>query len=232
MTAEQLEEFRTHGVIALRQELRKDQYEPVRQHVLSELKRLKVWSGGKASQGAMKGVPMFQQVTRLSQSIRYDGLRERIVSADLLHRMQQLAGNSRLSAQEPQLLVSPPNQGEWSFDGLNWHTDITPPADGRLPGVQVFALLDDVAPKGGGTLVVAGSQGVKRGSGTAYGILHDVLRQGDAVPDRLTALGYSLVEMSGRAGDVYLMDLRLLHSPSVNSLSRPRIMATSRYFVA
>jgi hypothetical protein len=35
--------------------------------------------------------------------------------------------------------------------------------------------------------------------------------------------------MSGRAGDVYLMDMRLLHTPSINSTNKVRMMATVRY---
>jgi hypothetical protein len=38
-----------------------------------------------------------------------------------------------------------------------------------------------------------------------------------------------IVELSGRAGDVYLMDLRVLHSPSINASRNIRMMATNRY---
>jgi hypothetical protein len=36
--------------------------------------------------------------------------------------------------------------------------------------------------------------------------------------------------MSGRAGDVFLMDMRALHTPSVNSTTHMRMMATCRFF--
>lgn len=45
---------------------------------------------------------------------------------------------------------------------------------------------------------------------------------------RLQALGVDVVEMSGRAGDVYLMDMRLLHTPSINATRQMRLMATTR----
>ena len=35
--------------------------------------------------------------------------------------------------------------------------------------------------------------------------------------------------MSGRAGDVFLMDMRVLHTPSVNLSSHIRMMATTRF---
>lgn len=42
--------------------------------------------------------------------------------------------------------------------------------------------------------------------------------------------GIDIIEMSGRAGDVFLMDLRVLHTPSVNSTKNVRMMATTRFF--
>ena len=47
----------------------------------------------------------------------------------------------------------------------------------------------------------------------------------------LQELGIALVEMSGRAGDVFLMDMRVLHTPSINSTANVRMMATSRCFL-
>ncbi|MNW05772.1 hypothetical protein D3C71_2020730 [compost metagenome] len=45
----------------------------------------------------------------------------------------------------------------------------------------------------------------------------------------LSASDTEIIEMSGRAGDVFLMDMRVLHTPSVNSTSRIRMMATTRF---
>lgn len=36
--------------------------------------------------------------------------------------------------------------------------------------------------------------------------------------------------MSCRASDVFLMDLHVLHAPSVNSTKNVRMMATTRFF--
>ncbi len=35
--------------------------------------------------------------------------------------------------------------------------------------------------------------------------------------------------MTGTAGDVYLMDMRILHAPSVNATTRARLVVTGRY---
>jgi len=37
--------------------------------------------------------------------------------------------------------------------------------------------------------------------------------------------------MSGNAGDVFLIDMRLLHTPSINSTKNMRVMAASRCFL-
>jgi hypothetical protein len=39
------------------------------------------------------------------------------------------------------------------------------------------------------------------------------------------------VEMTGEAGDVYFMDLRVLHTIAPNTLQVPRVMLTQRYLL-
>jgi len=41
-----------------------------------------------------------------------------------------------------------------------------------------------------------------------------------------------VVELTGAPGDVWLMDLRALHSASMNTSSRPRVMVTQRFLRA
>jgi ectoine hydroxylase-related dioxygenase (phytanoyl-CoA dioxygenase family) len=51
------------------------------------------------------------------------------------------------------------------------------------------------------------------------------------VERNLHELGIAIVEMPGRAGDVYLMDMRLLHTPSINATKNVRMMATTRFLL-
>lgn len=102
--------------------------------------------------------------------------------------------------------------------------------------MQAFILIDDVQPQGGSTLALAGSHKlhyVSRGSNA-----HEILRRDSdfgSMPEKylkpqiVAGTQIQIVEMSGRAGDVYLMDLRVLHSPSVNATKHIRMMATNRY---
>jgi hypothetical protein len=48
-------------------------------------------------------------------------------------------------------------------------------------------------------------------------------------PETLRRYNTEIVEMSGRAGDVFLMDMRVLHTPSVNLAKNIRMMATTRF---
>ena len=119
--------------------------------------------------------------------------------------------------------------------------------------MQVFTFLDTVKPRGGGTLVVAGS--------------HRLLNQGRfirskelrrllcrevffrelysedpvSVDDRLRLLDQTgtvgdvaleLVELTGAPGDAYFTDLRVLHTGTPNTAAHPRIMATHRFMRA
>jgi hypothetical protein len=38
-----------------------------------------------------------------------------------------------------------------------------------------------------------------------------------------------IVEMHGNAGDVYVMDMRVVHSPSINARNKARMMLTCRF---
>jgi ectoine hydroxylase-related dioxygenase (phytanoyl-CoA dioxygenase family) len=139
----------------------------------------------------------------------------------------------------PQLLATPPNAAAWSLPS-GWHVDVPRLASGRSPGLQVFVLLDDVAPGGGGTVAIAGAHRLLNDRG--FLTIRDVRKRlsaepffGDPLRPALSHVGdvrLELVEMAGAAGDVYAMDLRVLHSAAVNASERPRLMATHRYLRA
>lgn len=144
----------------------------------------------------------------------------------------------------PQLLFTLPNADTWTVP-TGWHADFPRLASGRRPGLQLFACLDTVEPRGGGTLVVAGS--------------HLLLNEGRVIktkeitrllrreaffqalfsdgperphlnhPGKTGDVTLELVELTGAPGDVYLMDLRVLHAATPNASAHPRIMATHRF---
>jgi ectoine hydroxylase-related dioxygenase (phytanoyl-CoA dioxygenase family) len=230
MTPEQISTFRDSGYLLLRQALPRKQVEPIKSHVLDELKRLRIWSSGKALSAPIKEAPAFQQIAKLSSLIRQDDLHTRVIDKDTLATIVSLAG-ARLVPAQNQFLISLPKQGEWSLNGLSWHTDISPAGHRHVPGIQAFVLLDDVKPRGGATLAIAGSH-VLADQPEPYRRVREVLRSKGDWQTELHRRNLSIVEMSGHAGDVYLMDMRLLHTPSINASGRLRIMATVRYLPA
>jgi ectoine hydroxylase-related dioxygenase (phytanoyl-CoA dioxygenase family) len=116
-------------------------------------------------------------------------------------------------------------------EGLDWHRDLSGSATARVPGIQAFVLLDDVSPHGGATLALAGSHRLNGQSRSKQNI--DRLLK-DNPDSGMAADGVDLfvLEMSGAMGDVYLMDMRLAHTPSINATRHVRLMATVRFFTA
>lgn len=223
VTPEQASFFRDQGYLLLRCALKKQIVQPVKTHVLNELKRLKIWSGDRTLSDRIKGVPPFKQVTTLGQLINYPGLKYRLMSQSLVSAMHRLAGVSLVPEQEAQLLLSLPNQGDWTLEGLSWHRDISQSRLGQFPGIQAFILIDDVLPHGGATLALAASHRI---TGKSQGKQNDDIARAMKVGD----IDLSILEMAGKAGDVYLMDMRVIHTPSINSTQHVRMMATIRYF--
>lgn len=201
----------------------------LRNKVLAELKRLKAWDAGRILSPALRDLPAFQQVARLSALVKVPGLHEAVATPELCAFVGRLAGRTLAAGQGTQLLLSLPLQGAWTLQGLNWHVDVAAQPAERLPGIQAFVLLDDVAPRGGATLAVVGSHRFRARSPEAAS-LRELLKASTDPQEGLRQAGLAVLEMSGRAGDVFLMDMRLLHAPSINATRQLRMMATARFF--
>lgn len=141
----------------------------------------------------------------------------------------------------------------WRVPHKSWHFDV-PVWGSRdtFPGVRLFALLEPVESHGGATLAVAGSHRLAQQAAQDAGGPHPLssaelrrsfmrssawmreLLSGGAEPERTVRLvagphterGIELqvVELTGEAGDVFTMDLRLLHAASANCGPRPRVV--------
>jgi ectoine hydroxylase-related dioxygenase (phytanoyl-CoA dioxygenase family) len=149
----------------------------------------------------------------------------------------------------PALLFTLPNATTWTLPHQNWHVDRPRLPEGGVPGVQIFAILERVEAGGGGTLAVMGShrllnEGVRMSSTD----LRKKLKReayfselmSNSTDDRmrfLNEIGHvgdvelKVAEMTGEPGDVYFMDMRVLHTISPNKLRVPRIMLTQRYLL-
>ena len=171
-------------------------------------------------------------------------------------------GPRRESRNWGQALVTLPldRQQDWLVPGSVWHFDHAYPMPGRIDGVNVFLLIDDVEFGGGGTAVVRNSP-----------LLMDrFLAEGGAVLDRVSCQNREFLNshpwlrglkatrrdwsvdrnrdyledtdvdgisarvetLHGNAGDVFVCHPALFHAPSMNVRQRPRMMRTQRIRVA
>lgn len=228
MNATQRDLFEINGYLRLPGFHPKTRLAGIRRAVLDEVKQSSERPGASK---ALRRLPIFQQIGQLSSLVKVRDLHTTLMTPELVDVIRQLAEPSPFTIQDTQLLLSPPNQGPWALAGLNWHVDVAADRHDRLPGVQAFFLIDDVVPHGGATLAIAGSHRLIHSGPGSYAELREALRSRVDPEPRLQALGVELLEMSGQAGDVFLMDMRLLHTPSVNAARNVRMMATSRCLV-
>ncbi|QTD54884.1 phytanoyl-CoA dioxygenase family protein [Parasphingorhabdus cellanae] len=170
-----------------------------------------------------------------------------LVSEELVKVAEGLLGEPvRPLAPGQQILFTLPEAVSWSVPNDVWHVDVPRLGDLGPSGVQMFTFLDDVQPKGGGTLVLAGShrlmnnshhlrsKELKRllGREKYFQSLFDANRKPithlEDTAGSVDDVDLEVVELTGQIGDVYFMDLRMLHTPAPNSAQTPRVMLTCR----
>ena len=179
-----------------------------------------------------------------------------LFTVELVDTIVELAGGRsvRPMGNRGQYLVTMPNADEWTVPPTVWHVDLPRLPSNCLVGIQVFTFLSDVVPGGGGTLVVAGSHRLlnngsrvrsknikKRLRRLPY--FRDLMSKQSVDRERfLTEPGTAqdpdegdvslrVVELCGKPGDVYLTDMRLLHTLAPNATSEPRVMFTHRFVI-
>ena len=239
LTDAQKRELEARGVIRLAGMLPAEPVRAVRKAVLQRLAERRLWPV-EVRREPMPHWPDFG-VTTKQIGKRHPELEALFELPQVTAPIEDLFAGAtidRAMFSRPQLLVTLPNAAEWSAANSGWHSDLPRLASGGRPGVQLFVLLDDVAPHGGGTLVVAGSHrlfddGRFIRAKDLSGLLEDIPFFRDVWAGGEPGGGeFEVIEMTGAAGDAWLMDLRLLHSAAPNAASTPRLMATWRYLRA
>ena len=166
------------------------------------------------------------------------------VVAQLLDRQKTFTG-----MEVPQPLFTLPNSDKWDVPHDVWHLDAPRLPNWGIPGIQIFTFLNTVAPAGGGTLVVAGSHRLVNGSERIRSrdvkrrlkkepYFRDLMSKTAANRDRFLQnvercgdVDVQVLELVGQPGDVYFVDLRVLHAPAPNATLVPRVMLTRRFFL-
>jgi ectoine hydroxylase-related dioxygenase (phytanoyl-CoA dioxygenase family) len=253
LTSRQHAEFRRRGVLRLEGLLPVDAVRRAREAVLRQLERLGFWRDGAWRLDAASR-PRFPDKGFKARQIgnKHPEVEALLETPALLAVVDALLDGrpfDRAIHKRPQVLVTLPNADAWSVP-TGWHVDAARLPSGESPGVQLFGFLDTVAPRGGGTLVVAGSHrllndGHARSTSEIRRCLQrepvfrDLYAEGpDAAAARTRRLGETgvagdvelqVVELTGAPGDAWLVDLRTLHAVAPNAVARPRMMVTHRF---
>jgi ectoine hydroxylase-related dioxygenase (phytanoyl-CoA dioxygenase family) len=201
---------------------------------MSELERMKIRTGGKWHLRQFDNIPTFQIGAKISQRVRPSESLSQIITGELIEATGKLANTKIVvTKQQPTLLFTPPQKLPWNVPATDWHVDVAARPDGKIPGVQAFVILNDLLSKGGATMAIAGSHRIL--NLRKEDLFRDLFspnapnRDRFMKPIQVNGVEIKIVEMVGKAGDIYLMDMRILHSPSINASNQPRLMLTNRY---
>jgi hypothetical protein len=254
LTPAQLDEFDRRGVLRLAGLLSADRVRRAREHVQRRLARIGLWKDGAWCLGGAPRPRWPATGLKMSKVIgnKHPDVVALLDEPALLSAVEALLNRcafDRSVYRRPQVLITLPNCDTWTLP-TGWHVDTPRLASGKAPGVQLFAFLDAVEPRGGGTLVIAGSHRLLNerrfirvkelrrllcreaffrelysGAPVSVKDRTHLLHRTGAVGD----VGLEVVELTGAPGDANLIDLRVLHSGAPNAADRPRIMVTHRF---
>jgi len=251
LTGSQRAEFQTRGLLRLDGFLPADRVAQARGVVLRILGQRGVRRDGAwhfehlpEATGPAAGMGLVRNAGR-SQACR------ELMTAELLAVIRALLDGQPVvpMVDAPQVLFTLPNAPCWTVPHCNWHLDMPRLPDRCVPGIQLFAFLDTVAPGGGGTLVVAGSHRLlNTGNRISSKDVKRQLRREAYFRDLMSAqcadrarflhdpghagdVELQVVELHGHPGDLFLMDMRLLHSVAPNAARVPRIMLAHRFLL-
>ena len=251
LTPQQIADFDHRGLLRLPGLLAADRVARARDYVLSRLERAGLWRDGEWRLDERPRPQWPDSGVKSSKAIgnRHPAVEGLIAEPALLAVVDALLEGQAFDREiykRPQVMVTLPNIDAWTVP-TGWHVDTPRLASGRRPGVQLFTFLDRVEPAGGGTLVVAGSHWLFNEGRVIHA--EDLRRRlgqedffrvlfADDAGDRAPLLDHTgvvgdasleVVELTGAPGDVYLIDLRLVHTAAPNAHERPRLMATHRF---
>ena len=257
LSQEEKESFVKWGFVKIDALIPNEVVDPIREAVLDRLCRHGFWGeeGWKApadAEAEKKLRNTIKEISRSSKSLRP------ILTERVLSYARNLVSGDEVEMSPPitQFLFTAPRSyvmnhdgrwnGKWEVPRSIWHLDMPRSRSIGPPGPEMFTFLNKVEPEGGGTLILAGShrllndvdylssKGVKRKL-KRHAYFRELTGKGDGDRSRfLEEIGdidnvpVKVVELTGDPGDVYFVDLRLLHSLGANTSDQPRMMIAQR----
>ena len=241
LTQDQKDSFAASGMIRLRGMLT-EKAELGRERIIRVCEKAGSWRDGKWE----LGTPL--EIRKLIKRIRKSKAIGDLTTPTLYNCILQLVDGHEVyrRTETAELLLSlPHDQGRIRSD-LDWHLDAPRLKGVRIAGVQVFTFLDTVEAGGGAPVAVAGSHRLNiKGNHRRNGLRQELEQTtffSDLFSKDLTEREYivgkvgrvdgtrlEVVELIGEPGDVYLMDLWLLHTRFPNTGDAARMMLTQRF---
>lgn len=198
--------------------------------------RKETWPNGRPVRG-----PLFRAIRD------YEGLNP-LFPNTFEEGMASLIGSELRVIQELILYMTFPTANrdlaKWRVPWAGWHNDFTGDGTGRTPGYLAFVLLTDTETCGGSPVFLAGSHRLSEviAPQHASAIMKQLSKKstllerlwdrregapGASVGERCTVDGVELevLEMTGKAGDVFLLNGLLLHAPTENERVDARLAA-------
>lgn len=247
----QITSFKEKGLIRLKGFLPAERVARARNEILRRLEQGGLWKDNVWYLDKLPPSPVPMGVSKLLGRMSKVGVFGEMITSELVELIEVLLDGRPLYAPKAngQVLFTAPNATYWTLPAGNWHLDVSRLPGFSIPGVQVFAFLNHVVQGGGGTLVVAGSHMLFNGDTRIsskqvrqrlkrYSYFRDLMNEQLTdrhrfmdQPGRVDDIELQVVELFGQAGDVFLMDMRLLHAPAPNAAEVPRMMLTKRFFL-
>ena len=255
LAADELEHFKRWGFVALRGVVDPSAVEETQNAVRRHLAKQEVYVNGEYQLDARPRTAQVLAHADLVKGLKRNKHINAMITEEVIGYCRQIfaafTGDTVEEAttfhQNAQLLFTWPNATAWSIPSTIWHLDFPRvPGDGFV-GAQVFGFVEEVAPGGGGTLIAAGSHHLlnedrlikskvikkrlkkKPGYAELLGKDESIDRPRFLEPFEVDGFTQRVVELTGKPGDIYLTDLRLLHTLAPNASLNPRIMLTKRF---
>ena len=257
LTPKQHHTYTERGLVKIKALIPPQVVEPIRELVMERLRRREFWGseGWIAPTGADRQKRLNTTIKEISRNTK--SLRSILTDRVLDYARELVSGDEiELSSPIAQFLFTAPRSyvmnhdgqwdGKWEVPRSIWHLDMPRSAAIGPPGPEMFTFLDKVKPMGGGTLVLAGSHRLLNdvdylSSKNVKKRLkrHTYFREltGKGIDNRsrfleeigdIDGVPVKVVELTGDPGDVYFVDLRILHSLGANTSDQPRMMIAQR----
>ena len=183
-----------------------------------------------------------------------------MIGPALTGALDQLLGEWKPPKHFGQVLITMPQPGPWRVPHKLWHADFGyPHSTDELFAVKYWALFGDVVPGGGGTPQLAGSHALtaryiagRADDDLEYKRIRDTflrshpwlkaLSTEDTDPRRnerfmaeeadIDGLPARVVELTGRAGDIFITHPWVMHSIAPNVADQPRLMRSGAIYRA